>query len=269
VALSLEPSLIQKLRAKRIIFTVTSGRSGTAYVATLFQYVKGVEAYHEPEPEFRKVLRQAQMRPAVAKAFMAHKKLPAIASTGGDIYVETSHLFCKGFLEPTLELGVIPDLIIHTRPHRQVAVSLYKMGTIPGRTPKALQFYLSPDDPGVLPLRNWKSLHDYQLCFWYCLEIERRTLKYEGLYRNMERTVVKTELAELKTTSGFLKMLKDLDLKRPSLFNLMRHKRNSKFKINEALIKKKTVALPEELNAMEEEVYALVDHDAPAGVNSL
>ncbi len=251
---TLSPALLQGLRQKRIIFTVTTGRSGTAYLATLFQYLRGVDAFHEPEPEFYEVLRRAQKEPRTALRFMAEKKLPAIAATPSSIYVETSHLFCKGFLEPTLKLGVVPDLVIHSRPHRQVAISLYKMGTIPGRTRKALQFYLSPEDPNVLPLRNWRSLHDYQLCFWYCLEIERRAEKYESLYRQLNATVVRTKLDEIKTTRGFLKMLGGLNLQKPGWFTLLRHKRNSRFRINESSVTKKKVALPDNLEAMEDEV---------------
>ncbi len=257
MAVMLEESLARKLREKRIVFTVTTGRSGTAYLTTLFGYVKGVDAFHEPEPEFRHVLRRVQQDPQEAKEFMARQKLPAIAACDRGIYVETSHLFCKGFLEPTLALGIVPDLIVHSRPHRQVAVSLYRMGTIPGRTPKALQFYLSPEDPDVLPLENWQRLHDYQLCFWYCLEIERRAARYQEMYERIGGRVVQTSLGELKTTRGYLKMLRTLDIQRPSLFNLLRHKRNSRFKINESLIKKRPVELPEDLQALEEEVIAL------------
>ncbi len=257
MAVALDESLARNLRQKRIIFTVTTGRSGTAYLTTLFGYVRGVDAFHEPEPEFRHVLRQVQQEPQVGIDFMARQKLPAIASCGSDIYVETSHLFCKGFLEPTLELGIVPDLIVHSRPHRQVAASLYRMGTIPGKTPKALQFYLSPEDPDVLPLKNWQRLHDYQLCYWYCLEIERRAKRYQQLYQRIGGRVVRTSLAELKTTRGYLKMLRELDIRRPPLFNLLRHKRNSRFRINESLMKKRPVELPENLQSLEEEVLSL------------
>jgi hypothetical protein len=257
MASALESSLARKLRNKRIIFTVTTGRSGTAYLTTLFGYVRGVAAFHEPEPEFRHVLRRVQQEPQVAKDFLAQEKLPAIAASGNGIYVETSHLFCKGFLEPTLEIGIVPELIIHSRPHRQVAASLYRMGTIPGRTPKAMQFYLSPEDPGVLPLENWQRLHDYQLCYWYCLEIERRSEQYREMYRRIGGRVVRTTLDELKTTRGYLKMLRELEIRRPSLFNLLRHKRNSRFRINESLMKKRPVKLPADLQALEEEVQTL------------
>jgi len=253
---ALDPSLKAALDKKRIVFTVTTGRSGTAYLATLFRYVRGVDSFHEPGPEFCEVLRSVQHEPEIALQFMVEKKLPTIAKASAKVYVETSHLFCKGFLEPTLQLGIVPDLIIHTRPHRQVAMSLLKMGTIPGRTPKALKFYLSPDDPDVLPLKKWESLQDYQLCFWYCLEMERRARKYEDLYRQLNRPVIKTSLDELKTTRGFLKMLKDLNLQKPGLLSILRHKRNSRFKINESSATKKKVNLPENIKELEEEVIA-------------
>ena len=49
---------------------------------------------------------------------------------------------------------------------------------MPGRGKLGLKYLLHPDDPGVLPLRGWHGLSDYQLCFWYALEIERRQEAY-------------------------------------------------------------------------------------------
>jgi len=256
----LTSSELQKLKGMRLIFTVTTGRSGTAYLTTLFQYLPGVAAYHEPRPEFVEILRDVQGNKELAKEFLLTRKLPVIAAEKKNIYVETSHLFCKGFLEPLLEIGITPDLIIHTRPHRKVALSMLKLNTIPARTEKGLLFYLSPDDPGVLPIRDWQTLNDYQLCYWYCLEIERRAKEYEQLYVRMGKKVVKTTLENVRTPEGFQQMLGELQLRRPNLWNRFRQWRNARFRVNEALFKKNaiTVPVPENLDDLEMEVAGRV-----------
>lgn len=253
--------LIKHIKQKRLIFTVTTGRSGTAYLKEVFGYMKNVHSYHEPQPEFETVLRRIQTEPELSRQFLVEKKLPQIAKDTATVYVETSHLTCKGFLEPLLEMNIIPDLVIHRREPRDVSLSLLKMGTIPGRTEKALRFYLSPEDPGVLQLRNWQKMHDYQLCYWYCLEIERRARKYHKVFLQHGARVTETTLNSLKTVKGLRKTMKELDLslKFPALFHLFRFIRNSRFKINESKITKKKVNVPENLQELEMEVLEKID----------
>lgn len=252
----LSRALRRMLRNKRLIFTVTTGRSGTAYLAAVFRYAKNIQAFHEPEPQFYRVLRAAQTRPEIARRFLLEEKFPAIAGTSGDVYIETSHLACKGFLEPMLDLDIVPDLLIHRRPFREVSLSLFRMGTVPGRNEKALQFYLSPDDPDVMPLKGWQRLHDYQLCYWYCLEMERRARRYGELFEHRNARVVETTLEGLKTVKGLRQMLSafDLTLRFPQWLTVMRFKRNSRFKVNEAVMKKKPVDIPDRLPEMERAV---------------
>jgi len=248
--------IIQQVREKRLIFTVTTGRSGTAYLAAVFGYMKNVHAFHEPAPEYVTCLRQVQSRPELARQFLFEEKLPVIAADTAGIYVETSHLACKGFLEPLLEVGIVPNLVIHRRSMRDISLSLYKMGTIPGRTSKALRFYLSPEDRNVLKLDHWQELHDYQLCYWYCLEIERRARHYKEIFENRGGLVTETTLSGLKTARGLKQLLRELDLslKFPAWLMLLRFLRNSRFKVNESRVTKKDVAVPEQLEDLEQDV---------------
>ncbi|MBW2329156.1 MAG: hypothetical protein JRF04_06000 [Deltaproteobacteria bacterium] len=248
--------ILQQIRNKRLIFTVTTGRSGTAYLTAVFSYMKGVHALHEPAPEYVTCLRQIQSQPELARKFLLEEKLPVIAADPAGIYVETSHLFCKGFVEPLLELDIVPDLVIHRRSMRDISLSLFKMGTIPGRTSKALRFYLSPEDQNVLSLDNWQQLHDYQLCYWYCLEIERRARHYKDVFKKRGARVTETTLSGLKTGQGLKQLLQELDLslKLPAWLMLLRFLRNSRFKVNESKVTKKNVAVPEQLEELEQEV---------------
>jgi hypothetical protein len=254
--------LIEKVKNKRLIFTVTTGRSGTAYLASILGYAKKVHNCHEPAPEYSMVLREAQNDPQIAVQFLLERKLPAIAEGSKSIYIETSHLVCKGFLEPILEFGLKPDLIIHRRPPRDVSLSLYNMGTIPGRSDKGLRFYLSPDDPGVLKLRGSQRLSDYQLCYWYCLEIERRAQVYKKMFEERGARVAETTLGGLKTIDKFENLLFDLDLSLtfPSWLTKLRFKRNTSVKVNESKETKKNREHPIDLDALEEEVVSLLEH---------
>ena len=255
-----EQQLIESVRRKRLIFTVTTGRSGTAYLSSIFGYARKTHSFHEPAPEFVQILRQVQSGTGDARSFLMQKKLPVIAADSAPVYVETSHLTCKGFLEPLLELGIVPDLIIHRRPPRDVALSMFRMGTIPGRSDKGLLFYLSPQDPGVLAMKDWEHLHDYQLCYWYCLEIERRARQYKELFQGQGARIAETSLQGLKTYTGLTTCFAELDLqlKFPAWLTRLRFKRATGVKVNESLETKKEVTLPADLAALEQEVVSSV-----------
>jgi hypothetical protein len=197
---------------KRLVFALTTGRSGTDFLAHALAGIPGLAACHEPEPQFAAVMREAQRDAGIARRFWQDHKLPAIRRHAEPIYVETSHLFGKGFVEPLLDLGVVPDAVVLERPHRKVAASLYRLNTTPGRTPKALRFYLSPADETFLELPGWETLHDYQLCYWYCLETERRNAWYSALLRGRGARVVATSLDEIADVEGFARLLSGLAL---------------------------------------------------------
>jgi hypothetical protein len=249
---------------KRLIFTVTTGRSGTDYLARILDCVPGVASRHETKPNFVWVMRDAQTNPELARRFWIEQKLPAIAETPEPVYVETSHVVCKGFLEPLLELGHRPDLVLLRRPHREVAMSMYRLGTIPGRAPKGLKWYLHPDDPGVLELPGWQELHDYQICYWYCLEIERRRQHYESLIGGMGARVVSITLAELATLRGFMRLREELDL--PGYLvgprHWYRYFRRTNVRANTQAKSKRDTGLPDTAEALESEVDALVANRA-------
>lgn len=263
---------VDGIRQKRLIFTVTTGRSGTAYLASLFGFARGVYTVHEPAPEFADVLRPVQNNPDLAHRFLLEEKLPAILRISAPVYIETSHLACKGFLEPLLELGIVPDLIIHRRPARDVARSMLKMGTIPGRTDKGLRFYLSPDDPRVLALSDWQNLHDYQLCYWYCLELERRALHYQQVFEQAGARIAETTLSDLRTFVGLARCFADLDLKIkfPAWLTRLRFLRSSGVKVNQSMETKKNVQEPGSIDDLELEISTMVKAQAlsPVGQRS-
>lgn len=123
-----------QLKEKNIVLTVTPGRSGTALLANLMALLPDTVSTHEPEPRLNYYLRQVQANPESAMPLLLNVKLPAIAGRSCRYYVETSHLYCKGFIEPLLLLGLRPRFVFLKRNPREVALSLYKMNVIPGKT---------------------------------------------------------------------------------------------------------------------------------------
>ena len=173
-----EAALLARVREKTLVVTVTAGRTGTTFLTHLLALCPDTTSLHEPEPSFVPVLRLAQRDPALARRFLLEYKLPFVAELPTRRYVETGHLLCKGFLEPLLALGLAPRVVALRRAPRRVASSLLSRRTVPGRGKLGLKYLLHPDDPGVLPLPAWSRCSDYQLCFWYALEIERRQRAY-------------------------------------------------------------------------------------------
>jgi hypothetical protein len=176
--------LLYRVAAKTLVFTVTSGRSGTQTLARIFEAIPEVAATHEGVPAFQDVMRLALSNPALARDFLLMRKLPAIAAAPEPIYFESSHVFGKGFLLPALSLGLRPRVLFLRRDPRRIALSLERIGATPHRTAGGRSHHLSPADPSLLPVQPWDDFTDYQLCYWYALEaIRRQRIKHDMAVR--------------------------------------------------------------------------------------
>ncbi len=205
-------ALLAAVREKTLVVTVTAGRTGTTFLTHLLALCPDTTSRHEPEPSFVPVLRLAQRDPEIARRFLLEYKLPFIAGVPTRGYVETGHLLCKGFLEPLLALGAAPQVIALRRSPRRVATSLLSRRTVPGRGKLGLKYLLHPADPGVLALPEWTRLSDYQLCFWYALEIERRQRVYRVPVEAAGGGWVDVTAEELRDADRFLAMADALSL---------------------------------------------------------
>ncbi|MEM6843544.1 MAG: hypothetical protein AAF632_15050 [Bacteroidota bacterium] len=248
---------LTRLKSKKLVFTVTTGRSGTGLLAEKLKYINSADIYHEAEPGFHNHMRAVIEGKEDAKDFLFDQKLPFIERLSSSIYIETSHLFCKGFLEPLLEIGIIPDLILLRRPERDTAKSLYQLGTIPGRNKKANKFYLMPSDSKLyLPLSSWQDMHDYQLCFWYTLEIIRRQQIYHRLVKVLGGKVVEVTLDDISKGQGIKKITDSIKLPPVPFWSSWRRNK----KVNTKTKKKRAFDIPDsDLFDMEREVYNATD----------
>jgi hypothetical protein len=176
-------SIVDQLSSKRLCFAVTSGRSGTKLLANLLRGAAGICAEHEPAPRFNYVYRSVVDSPDAARWWLLSEKLPATAQMLGSssAYAELSHLTCKGFIEPLLDLGLRPAFLMLSRDPRSVASSLFRIGAIPERTGAGRLVLVGPSESPFLPLPGWRQMTDYQLCYWYVREIELRQAHYRRL----------------------------------------------------------------------------------------
>jgi len=207
---------LAKLRERNLVFTVTAGRTGTLF-AQLFALLPDTTSVHEPAPTFHAYLRRIKRDHDFAKKFLLYYKLPFIAAVPSRNYVEFSHVFCKGFLEPLLELGLIPNLLLFWRPPRLIALSYFERNVVPERTFYGLQFLLSPRHRDTLPLPAWRHKRDYQLIFWYALEIELRQCEYSHLVRAAGGAVCDVTANDLRDFQRFVDIIKNLSLLSPNV----------------------------------------------------
>ncbi len=254
--------IYKNVAQKRLIFTITTGRSGTGYLATILNTLPNIVAQHEPEPKFSHWMRKVQTQPDIAVYFWLLKKLGAIARLDTPCYLETSHLFGKGFFEALELLGLPFDLIILKRNKRDVAKSLFQLNVIPGRTVDGLKFLVSPEDPVLVPLPAHQVLNDYQLCYWYTLEMEARGDYYAEQVRKRGGVVAEIAFEEIFTEDGIRKLLTKLNLPSVALSQLASYQSNRSKTINDKHEMKQR-PFPfnaEELQAFEQEVLQLTQH---------
>ncbi|MEO8606047.1 MAG: hypothetical protein ABI629_25985 [bacterium] len=205
-------ALLAAVRRKTLVFTITAGRTGTTYLQSLLAACPDTTSLHEPEPAFVSVLRMVQHEPDLARRFLLEYKLPFIAGAATARYAEVSHLLCKGFLEPLLELGVRPGFVVLRRSPQRIAASYLQRRTVPGRSKLGLKYLVHPGDPGVLPLPQWTRRSAYQLCFWYALEIERRQAAYSEQLAARGIACVDVTAEELHDSERFLGLVRTLGL---------------------------------------------------------
>jgi hypothetical protein len=231
--------IIKKINKKRLVFSVTTGRSGTKYLTYILSLLKNVKAEHEAKPAFHEYYRMILNQEYRFKDFWLEKKLPHIASLKESIYCDMSHVACKGFLEPLLELGIKPSLIILRRNKRDVASSLLRLNTIPSRTPLGLVYLNSPEDNNALKLSaNINKLTDYQLCYWYTLEIERRQDYYKNVFQNNGYLVTDVNFDDLVSGEGIKQIIKELELPNFTFIGKLKYLKNRKTKVNSKIHEK-------------------------------
>lgn len=210
----------QEKLPERLIFTASSGRSGTKHLSRILGLFNGVASLHEPEPNFSDQMRLAQKDPAIALKFLKERKIPEIQKIRHSYYAEVTSMWCKGLLRAWLsdpELPV-PDLIILDRNLRDIALSLFRLQLTPERTHNGREWYIGPTaETAILSVSDWEAWSDYQICYWYALEIEARKVLLGNLVLSKGGRVYRTNIEALSKIFNIRNLAKAMDLPQPSL----------------------------------------------------
>lgn len=245
------------LPQQKLVFTITNGRSGSARLTTLFDAVDSVTSVHEPHPRFDTLMHVAHRSPAIARGFLRHVKLPAITSLPRPVYVETSHMFGKGYFDAMLDLEVPFSLVLLRRKARSIARSMLRLDTIPGKTYWGRRFYMYPSEALFVKLPDITNLTDYQLCYWHALETEARQKAYGTRARERGLTVVDADTDDLNTPGTFEALLGALGIE-ASAADLARIEALRSERVNEKTHHPaQTAIMPDDIDAEEAVIDAL------------
>lgn len=241
---------------KRIIFTLTTGRSGTALLTELLRPLPQVHAEHEPKPLFSDAFVYLKTRRNFNVKEFCKIKLAAIDQLLEEnnklIYVETCHTFGKGFLEPMLELNPDIEIIILHRDPVQVALSMYRLDDIPGRSKTGIHWYLSPSEfiSMTYLTKPFTSYTNFQLCYWYTQEMLCRM--NHAIQHHQIKCMI--NFSELLSYPKFINILERLNLIIPSNY-LQQFKSITSTKINEKLYRKHKLPTPKDLDAQIDQIH--------------
>src|SRR6516225_855629 len=167
---------------ERLIFTATTGRSGTLTLTRIFGGISGCRALHEPYPVMNdEVLHAASYGDSDAlKRFYRDKSINIRrAAAGYRYYVEANHLFIKTFIEHAArDFGNRLAVIHLVRPPLEVAMSIYRLQSKPS-APLWNRWYLDHRAPLnrirlADALDDGEFSHPFYKGLWYWFEIETR-----------------------------------------------------------------------------------------------
>ena len=177
------------LRARpveRLIFTATTGRSGTLTIAKIFAGMPGCCAVHEPNPIMNdEALRAASYGDENAlSCFYRIKSINILqAAVGYRYYFEANHLFIKTFIAHAVrDFGKRLAVIHLVRPPVEVAMSIYRLQDQPG-TESGNRWWLDYRAPSnririADALDGEEFSHPFYKALWYWFEIETRVREW-------------------------------------------------------------------------------------------
>jgi hypothetical protein len=207
----LTDGLREKLRGKRLIFCANTGRCGSKWLAEAMRCVPSVVSYWETEPNFAHELRAAQSDTERVRGWWLKRKLPHVLGHIQPVYFETGHYLTAGALHALYELGVSFDVVVLLRDVREVALSFWRRDSIPLRKRDKVW----PSDPSVFMPIKYDDLTDYQLVYWWVLEMRARMWDLAGKVSDNGGKAVATNLYDVVEWDGFRSLVGKLGLPKP------------------------------------------------------
>jgi hypothetical protein len=186
----LTTSALSDVAGRRLIFCITSGRSGSKYLTDLFATACGVRSFHEAPPNMSgEPLRLVNTLPLEASREVRRVKADAIAAVlrgmaPEDVYAETNHMFIKTFFDVVLAEFHNVEVVILRRSLPHVLKSFIEMGYYSPLNPGALAWMSSPNaaTAALRALGPDDALDPYDAAIGYLLDIEARAQRFMREY---------------------------------------------------------------------------------------
>jgi hypothetical protein len=169
---------------ERLIFTATTGRSGTLTLARLFAAVPGCRAEHEAHPVMNGAVLRAASYGDTALVDRVYRRVKAVnirrAALGHRYYFEANHLFIKTFAHNAVtDFGRRIAVVHLVRPAVEVANSIYQLRDYPS-TERGNYWWLDLRAPtNLLAMADIlesdpEFSHPFYKALWYWHEVEAR-----------------------------------------------------------------------------------------------
>src|SRR5690349_8276092 len=209
---------------ERVIFTATTGRSGTTTLTRLFSAVPSCKALHEPWPPMSgEVLHAASYGDVrfVREAFRRSKAVNILrAAAGHRYYFEANHCFVKTFAQLAAEEFGDRLAVVHlVRPAIEVAMSIFRLREEPGTNVGNFWWLDHRAPSNLIPIADLLDsdrhlAHPFYKALWYWHEIEARIAALRASLPSL--TIVRFETAELDDKHKVLRLFGNLGLARDS-----------------------------------------------------
>lgn len=191
---------------------ITPGRSGSTFLQVTLNRLYNVfaeESYYtitgKPEQCFSSIIGKTE---AEKNAFIK-SKIQYIEGLNCEHYMDSVSLICQdNNIERFIDNGCVPNVITLRRDPRLVAQSFYELHWDPIAPPMS-SLDLTASDAIKMTLT---APHPYQLCLWYCVEIERITRAYRGKLEAWGVKHYETSLRELIDKDSFNRMFEYFDM---------------------------------------------------------
>jgi len=211
----------------KYIFTITAGRTGTAWLTDFLSGNLGIPAVHEPlaiEDEgvnmpSIKIMRTFNCRgnTDVIRGFW-RGKLARVARE--ERYAETNHTLAKCGLIEHVSLSPIRDqtLFVALKRDRVDQCMSYVSRNDFSNTTLLWQWYLAPNYPtNIVPFQPFDEFTQLNAALWYTFEMEARQRYYIRQFGDRIR-IMEVDLEKLVSPTGARKMLKSMGIhKKPYL----------------------------------------------------
>jgi hypothetical protein len=213
---------------KKILTIAGTGRCGTTKLQTILKLVDSVFVeMNETDESLFNVRIPAITEPSIGD-FAVKRKLIDIETnpeyTSYDTFAVDGHVTGNNFIHHFYNNGVIPHTFILRRTPREVAKSLFRLQWIPGKNKLIIVHFNGPDEADVMPYAGWQKAHAYQLCFWYCCEIERRLRNVKQFMVDKKLPFYEMTMEQMLDVNQFNKALVHFQL--PVLESIPQHKEN-------------------------------------------